>query len=106
MEEKLICGLTATEIEDLKLKYGALVLVEVGLEEDKSQVIFKEPTFDILRASNKLSKADEMKALETIYHNCLVVVDPLVVSSDILKIKAVEALMARISKTQGEAKNL
>ena len=104
--EELICGLDTAQIEELKAEKGALVLVEITAERKVCKAIFKEPTFDALKASNKISKADEIKALKTIYNNCIVKADEEVANRDVLKIKAVEALMARVNKTTTEAKNL
>lgn len=104
--QTLICGLDTTQIEELKAEKGALVLIEVTAQGKVHQAVFREPTFEMLRASNKISKTDDMKALESIYNNCKIAVDDDIAQRDVLKIKAVEALMARVQKTSSEAKNL
>lgn len=103
--EQLICGLSAVEIEELKLKHGALVHVVVnnGAQHD---VIFKEPTFTQMEELLKITKTNEMKAVQSAYANYLVVADQAIEDRDMLKVKAIEALMARMQKTTAEAKNL
>lgn len=104
--ETLICGLDATEIEQLKEEHGALVLVEVKFNGETYQVIFKEPTFKQLEVLTSISKNNEMKAVQTGYANYILKADKEVEQRDMLKVKAVEALMARVQKTTAEAKNL
>ncbi len=105
-KETLICGLTTAAITALKEEHGALVLVEVKFNGETQQVIFKEPTFKQLEALTSISKNNEMKAVQTGYANYIVKADKEVAQRDILKVKAVEALMARVQKTTAEAKNL
>ena len=106
MREHLICGLDTAQIEDLKVEKGALVLIEVKSEEKTHQAIFIEPTFKDLEAISKISKSDEMKGLRAAYNNCIVKADEEIENRDMLKIKAVTALMERVQKTTAEAKNL
>lgn len=106
MNEELICGLDAAQIEELKQEKGALVLIEITAQGKLHKAIFKEPTFKNLEAINKISKSDEMKGLNTAYSNCIVKADEEIESRDMLKIKAVSALMERVQKTTAEAKNL
>ncbi len=106
MENKTICGLDATEIEALKEKHGALVLVEIELDKKTYEVIFKEPTMLELGAIEKISKTAPHKALEAAYINHKIAADQEIEKRDILKIKAVETLITRIQKVSGEAKNL
>lgn len=106
MEEKLICGLDTAQIEALKREHGELVLVEVSAEGNTHQVIFKEPTFKHLEAIAKISKTDEVKAAQAAYVNYIVKADEAIEKRDLLKLKAVEALMARVQNTKATAKNL
>lgn len=106
MKEELICGLDTAQIEELKAEHGALVLVNVNFNEKTHQAIFKEPTFKDLEAINKISKSDEMKGLRAAYDNCIIKADEEIEGRDVLKIKAVEALLLRVQKTNAEAKNL
>lgn len=106
MQEELICGLSATEIEELKEEHGALVLIEVTAQGKVHKAIFKEPTFTQLEALTKISKTNEMKAVSSAYVNYIIKADEEIQNRDMLKAKAVEALMARMQKTTAEAKNL
>ncbi len=106
MENTKICGLDATEIENLKQEHGALVAVTVSLEKKEYQVIFKEPTFKQMEALTSISKSNEIKAAQSAYINYKVVADQEIELRDMLKIKAVEELMLRMSKTTSDAKNL
>ena len=106
MNEDLICGLDATQIEELKQEKGALVLVSVNFGENVHQAIFREPTFKDLQAMSKISKSDELKGLSAAYDNCIIKADEEIENRDLLKIKAVSALMERAQKTTSEAKNL
>ena len=54
----------------------------------------------------KISKTDEVKAAEVAYLNYVVRADEAIVRRDMLKLKAVEALMLRVQKTRATAKNL
>lgn len=105
-KENLICGLDATEIEQLKEEHGALVLVNVKFKEKTHQVIFKEPTFKQLEVLTSISKKNEMKGVQTGYANYIVKADDEVAKRDMLKLKAIEALMARMQETTASAKNL
>lgn len=105
-EPTTICGLSEAEIQSLKEKHGELVLVEVEADGQTHQVIFKEPTFKHLEAMTKISKTDEVKAAEVAYLNYVVRADEAIVGRDMLKLKAVEALMLRVQKTRATAKNL
>lgn len=106
MKENLICGKTPEEIEVLKQEHGALVLIEVKEGEQTHRAIFKEPTFKVLEAVNKISKNDELKGVQSAYDNCIVVADKAIEERDLLKIKAVSALMERVQNTSAQAKNL
>ena len=100
-EPATICGLSEAEIQSLKEKHGELVLVEVEADGQTHQVIFKEPTFKHLEAMTKISKTAEVA-----YLNYVVRADEAIVGRDMLKLKAVEALMLRVQKTRATAKNL
>lgn len=106
MNENLICGLDTAQIEALKQEKGALVLIEITAQGKLHKAIFREPTFKDLEAINKISKSDEMKGLRTAYDNCIIKADEEIENRDMLKIKAVSALMERVKKTTAEAKNL
>ncbi len=101
-----ICGLDSTEIETLKQKHGALVAVTVSYQEKKYQVIFKEPTFTQMEAMKSVSENNEIKAAQSAFINYKVVADKEIELRDMLKIKAIEALMLRVTKTTADAKNL
>lgn len=101
-----ICGLAPEEIQNLKEEHGELVLVEVSAEGVTHQVIFKEPTFKHLEAITKISKTDEVKAAQAAYINYVVKADEAIEKRDLLKLKAVEALMVRVQNTKATAKNL
>lgn len=105
-EPATICGLSAAEIQTLKEEHGELVLVEVSAEGKNHQVIFKEPTFKHLEAITKISKTDEVKAAQAAYVNYVVKADEAIEKRDLLKLKAVEALMVRVQNTKATAKNL
>ena len=106
MDKELICGLDTAQIEELKAEKGPLVLVGVTYEGNTHQAIFREPTFKDLEAIHKISKSDEMKGLRSAYDNCIVKADEEIEGRDMLKVKAVSALMERVQKTSSEAKNL
>ena len=55
---------------------------------------------------SKISKSDELKGLSVAYDNCIIKADEERENRDLLKIKAVSALMERAQKTTSEAKNL
>lgn len=106
MNNEIICGLNTAQIEELKAQHGALVLVEITAQGKLHKAIFREPTFKDLEAINKISKSDEMKGLRAAYDNCIVKAEDEIANRDMLKIKAVSALMERVQKTSAEAKNL
>ena len=100
-EPATICGLSAAEIQTLKEEHGELVLVEVSAEGKTHQVTFKH-----LEAITKISKTDEVKAAQAAYINYVVKADEAIEKRDLLKLKAVEALMVRVQNTKATAKNL
>ena len=105
-KEETICGLSMAEIQTLKEEHGELVLVEIEADGQTHQAIFKEPTFKQLEAMAKISKTDEVKATQAAYVNYVVKADEAIEKRDLLKLKAVEALMARVQNTRATAKNL
>jgi tRNA(Ile2) C34 agmatinyltransferase TiaS len=98
--------LTQTEIEALKQEHGELVLVTVKHGDQEYQAIFKEPTFNELKAMTKIAKSDEIQAVKSAYENSIVKACPEIEGRDMLKVKSIEALMARTQNTTAEAKNL
>ena len=54
----------------------------------------------------KISKTDEVKAAQVAYLNYVVKADKAIEGRDMLKLKAVEALMLRVQRTKATAKNL
>ncbi len=106
MKEKLICGLTTDEIDDLRKKHGYLVLGTIKQGEKKYQAIFKEPSTETLKASGSIGKTDEVQGTLTLYNNCKVVVDPEIEKRDFLKMKSVECLAEHMNSFKVEVKNL
>lgn len=106
MKEETICGLDTAQIEELKEKYGALVLVEVEFGGATHQAIFKEPDFKTFKIIGKIAKTDEIEAARAAYDNFIIEADQQIKLRDGLKIKAVGTLMGRMEKVRAEAKNL
>jgi len=97
------------DFENTTSFYGDVAFVE---KDDKWAMIdkkgkyIKEPTFKHLEAITKISKTDEVKAAQAAYINYVVKADEAIEKRDLLKLKAVEALMVRVQNTKATAKNL
>ena len=106
MEEKLTCGLDATQIAALKKTHGFLVVVEVKQGEQTYNAIFKEPTFEVLEATGAVGKNSEIKGTIALYDNCIVKADPEIEGRDFAKLKALEGLAQHMNSFGVTVKNL
>lgn len=104
--DKLICGLTEAEIQELKNEHGALILSTVSQGETEYQAIFKEPNQKTIEATNAISKTNEIKGTMALYSNCIVKADPEIETRDLLKIKAVQAVANHMQSFSVSVKNL
>ena len=104
--EKLICGLTETQIQALKKKYGFLVIVAIAQGENTFNAIFKEPTFEVLEATGAIGKNSEIKGTIALYENCIVKADDEINARDFAKLKALEGLAQHMNSFSVSVKNL
>ena len=104
--DKLICGLTEAEIQELKTQHGALILATVSQGETEHHAIFKEPNFKTLEATGTISKSNEMKGTIALYDNCIVKADEEISQRDLLKLKAVQAVANHMQSFSVSVKNL
>lgn len=106
-ENQLICGLTDLDLQELKAKYGHLVLVTIKDGEEAYDALFKEPTFKVLEIVQSLSgQGKGLESIGVVWNNCKVACDAGMDTRDVLKIKAVEALMLKTQEVKAEAKNV
>ncbi len=112
--EVLICGLDAAGIEKLKETEGFLihgfVKQNIGTPEKPDfiihRAIFREPDQKIMEAVGAISKTNEARGALAMYNNCMVKADPAIEARDLLKIKAVEAVVKHINSFSVDVKNL
>lgn len=102
----LICGQTKLQIEQLKRKYGFLVIVSVSQGENTFNAIFKEPTFEVLEATGAIGKNSEIKGTIALYENCIVKADDEINNRDFAKLKALEGLAKHMNSFSVSVKNL
>ena len=105
-EEKLVCGLTETQIQGLKKKHGFLVIVAIAQGENTFNAIFKEPTFEVLEATGAIGKNSEIKGTIALYENCIVKADDEINNRDFAKLKALEGLAQHMNSFSVSVKNL
>lgn len=105
-KNKLICGLTETEIETLKEQHKFLILAEIKQGDNVYHAIFKEPTFQTLEATGAIAKNNEVKGTIALYNNCLVKADEAIETRELLKLKAVESVALHMNSFDVSVKNL
>jgi hypothetical protein len=105
-KEKLVCGLTETEIQTLKKKLGFLVIVAITQGDNTFNAIFKEPTFEVLEATGAIGKNSEIKGTIALYDNCIVKADEEINNRDFAKLKALEGLAQHMNSFSVSVKNL
>lgn len=105
-EDKLVCGLTETQIQALKNKHGFLVIVAIAQGEYIFNAIFKEPTFEVLEATGAIGKNSEIKGTIALYENCIVKADDEINNRDFAKLKALEGLAQHMNSFSVSVKNL
>lgn len=101
-----ICGLTESQIQDLKEQHGFLIIGTVKQGDEEYNTIFKEPSFKVLEAMGAISKNNEVKGTVALYENCIVAADEAFQSRDFLKLKAVESLAQHMNSFNVTVKNL
>ncbi|MDB0602638.1 hypothetical protein PL373_16170 [Tenacibaculum maritimum] len=106
MENQNICGLTPIEIEELKEKHGFLILASITQGENTYHAIFKEPNFNVLESTRKMSQNNEIKATTALYKNCIVKADEAISTRDYLQLKAAESIGAHMQSFSTKVKNL
>ncbi len=106
MDEKLVCGLTDSQITALKKKHGFLVVVEIKQGETTLNAIFKEPTFEVLEATGAIGKNSEIKGTVALYENCIIKADDEINNRDFAKLKALEGLAQHMNSFSVGVKNL
>lgn len=103
---ELICGKTIEEIRGMRMKHGHLFVVSVSDEDNTFYAVCKEPTMQIIEATQAISKANETKGAITLYTNCMVLADDDIKSRDMLKIQVAAAIGKKVSKLASSAKNV
>lgn len=106
VSEKLVCGLTGSQIALLKKQHGFLVVVEIKQGENTFNAIFKEPTFDVLEATGAIGKNSEIKGTVALYENCIIKADEEIEGRDFAKLKALEGLAQHMNSFSVGVKNL
>jgi hypothetical protein len=103
---QLICGLTAEQIEALKSSNGFIFQVTVSDGENEFNAICKEPTMDIMQASQAIGKNDELKSSMVLFDNCVLAADPSIKERFLLKVQVIKALGERMNSLSVTSKNL
>lgn len=106
MSDIKICGLTDTEIVELKQKHGFLIVGTVKQGDQEYNAIFKEPNFKTLEATGSIGEKNAIKGTVALYDNCVVAADDDINSRDFLKLKAVESLAQHMNSFSVTVKNL
>ena len=106
MEDQLICGLSETEIQELKEKHGALILGTVKQGENEYHAIFKEPNFKTLEATGAVTERSVIRGTKALYDNCIVKADEEIEQRDLLQLKAVQAVAEYMQSFNVSVKNL
>lgn len=104
--DKLICGLTEAEIQNLKEQHGALILGTVKQGDQEYHAIFREPNFKIMEAAGAVTERSEIRGTKALYDNCVVKADPEVEQRDMLQLKAVQAVAEYMQSFNVSVKNL
>lgn len=101
-----ICGLSESQIEELKQEHGILILGTVKQGEETFEAIFKEPSFQVLESVGAISEKSEVKGSVALYDNCVIAADDAFKTRDFLKLKAIETLAKHMNSFSVEVKNL
>lgn len=104
-EEIIAGGLTQTEINNLKSKYGELTLISTKNENgDPVHLWFKKPNMQTMSASAKLMQRDPMEAVLIYGKNCLIKGDPSVFEDVDIVSTITEPLMELVQTRSLEVK--
>jgi hypothetical protein len=89
-----------------KNKYRKVYEVTVKDGDDVYRGYFRRPGLETLSAVNKLSKSDEIKAVEVLFDNCWLGGDEILKEDAVLKLSAAGQFQAIMNPAQTEIKNL
>jgi hypothetical protein len=103
---ELICGKTIEDRRGMRMKHGHLFVVSVTDEESTHYAVCREPTLQIIEASQAISKTSDVKGAITLYENCVVLADDEIKNRDLLKIQVAGAIGEKMSKLEAIAKNV
>jgi hypothetical protein len=103
---QLYCGKTIEDIRAMRMQHGHLFTVEVVDEGDVFHAICKEPTLQVLEASQAIAKTSEVKGAMALYTNCVVEADAEIKSRDLLKLQVAAAIGDKAGKLRATAKNV
>jgi hypothetical protein len=102
---KTYCGKTIEEIHAMRMQHGHLFIVEVRDEDDVFHAVCKEPTLQVMEATQSISKTNEAKGAMTLYNNCVVLADEEIKNRDLLKLQVAAAIGDKIISLRSSVKN-
>lgn len=102
---ELICGLTATQIEALKLKHHFIFHVIVNDGQADYNAICTEPTLEIMEATKSVGATDEMKGSMVMFDNCVLAADDAIKNRFTLKSKVIKAISDKMAEIKVTTKN-
>lgn len=100
------CGKTVEEIQAMRMQHGRLFIAIVKDEKDVFHAICKEPTLQVIEASQSISKTSEAKGAIMMYDNCVVIADEAIKNSDLLKLQVAAAIGEKVASLQSSVKNV
>lgn len=105
MEEKIIGTLSPEALAVLKANHGKITEVRVTDGEDVHVCYFKRPSWDVIAATQKLAKTDEVNATKSLFSSCWVGGSDEVQRDALLALAASSQLSTMMQSIKSEAKN-
>lgn len=94
-----------TQLAMWRSRYGRVFAIVVTDFGEQHVGYFHRPDMEILSATNKLSKSDEIKAVEALFTNCWLGGSPLIRQEAVVKIAAMAKFNQVIAVQHVELKN-
>lgn len=107
--EVLPGGITTTQLNEWKAKYGTVAQVKVPTNDEHTEHVycyFKKPSLDIIGAAAKFAETDPVKSGNILFESCYLGGDPEVKEIDECRMSAMQALSGLFKVRVSEVKNL
>lgn len=103
---QIYCGKTIEEIRAMRMQHGYLFVIEVQDENEVFHAICKEPTMQVIEASQSISRTSDTKGAMALYTNCMVEADEEIKKRDVLKLQVAAGIGEKVASLKSSVKNV